>query len=157
MPTAVSVAPEVRSAVISGLATHLAATAGFNSGESKVEVRYGYSSAWKAAEKVYLGRARAETPPAALKSGRNFRNERGTFELIVYIHKPGTDPEEAETRAFAVAAECEDWISLRKNNELGVTNLQWLIVSGWESDLGPDGSSSGAIVRLTVAWSARLD
>lgn len=156
-----SAAPKVRKAVIDGLRTYLAGLADFNGAtkpEDDVEVRYGYQNGWKAAEKVYLGRARADTPPAALRTGRNIRNESGTFDLIVFVDsKPGADPEEAEARAFAISGACEDWLSLRKSNELGVAGLQSLLVKGWDSDLGPSDSSSGALVRLTVAWTARLD
>jgi hypothetical protein len=146
--------------VLSGLRTHLAAEDDFNgttAPEERTEVRYGWETGWQATEKVYLGRSRAATPPAALRTGRNVRQESGTFELIVYVIKPGASPEDAEARAFAIAAECEDWLSTRKSNELGVTGLQSLIVSEWASDLGPADSGNGAIVTLTLSWSARLD
>lgn len=155
-----TIAPDLRATVVSGLATHFDGLADFDgttAPEDRVEVRRTWSSNWQAAEKVYLGRTRATTPPAAMRTGRNLRNESGDFELNVYVNKPGLDGSEAEDRAFEIAAECEDWLSLRKSNELGVTGLQTLTVTGWASDTGMEtDAGSGAVVTLTVSWTARL-
>lgn len=155
-----SIAPALRVAVINGLTTHLASLAAFNgttARESRAEVRFGWTADWKAAEKVYLGRARATTPAAGLRPGRNVRAETGTFELNVSANLPGHDAETAEARAWAIAGEVDDWLGLRKNNELGVTGLQTLTVTGWEADYGSSDSGAGAVVTLTVSWTARLD
>lgn len=155
-----SIAPALRVAVIDGLTTHLESLDAFNgttARESRTEVRFGWTADWKAAEKVYLGRARATTPAAGLRPGRNVRAESGTFELNVSANLPGLSIPESEARAWAIASECDDWLGLRKNNELGVTGLQTLTVTGWEADYGSSDSGSGAVVTLTVSWTARLD
>lgn len=155
-----SVAPALRAAVIGGLETHFTGLDDFNgttARESRTEVRHGWSADWQAAEKVYLGRARATTPPAGMRPGRNLRNESGSFEINVSANLPGQDIEAAEARAWAIAGEIDDWLSLRKNNELAVTGLQTLAVTGWEADCGSSDSGSGAVVTLTVSWTARLD
>lgn len=155
-----SVAPALRTAVIGGLETYFDGLADFDgttAREYRTEVRHGWTADWLAAEKVYLGRARASTPPAGLRPGRNVRNEEGSFEINVSANLPGKSAEEAEARAWAIAGEVDDWIGLRKNNELAVTGLQTLTVTGWEADYGPSDSGSGAVVTLTVSWTARLD
>lgn len=150
----------VRSAVVSGLTTHYASLADFNgttAPERKTEVTYAYPHGGPSAtERVFTARARADTPPAALRSGRNHRDESGVFDLIVLVAYVGGSAEQADDRAFDIGEVAEEWLADRKSNELGVPGLQTLVVEGWESNnLGND---RGHMTELTyrVRWTARL-
>lgn len=157
MPGSVAVA--VRSAVVAGLSDAFADDDGFNGNgraEQRVEVAYGYDRASNAAERVFTDRARAETPPAALRASRNVRQESGEFEVVVLVAGVGMSPEETDQRAFDVLEVVEDWLADRKSNELGVTGLQTLTARGWDcTNLGNDRGHMSEI-RLRVAWTARL-
>lgn len=161
MTVAYTVALDLRKAVISGLRTHFAGLADFNgstSAEDKTVVSYGFTFGSNATEQVYLGRQQADTPPAGMRSTRNIREESGTFDLNVQVRKPGASVEEAEERLFAIGAEIEDWLSLRKSGEgLGVTGLKWLLVTSWASDYAGIDSGSGALLTYTLSWNARLE
>ncbi len=161
MAVAQTVAPKVRAAVADGLKNHLGALDDFN-GTTKaahnVEVSYGFTFSSKRAEKVYLGRSSSTTPPAGLRAGRNVRDETATFDITVHVRLSGEGAEAAEDRAFAIGAEVEDWISLRKSGEgLGITGLQTLRVTGWSSDYRGIEGGTAALVTYTVEWKARLE
>jgi hypothetical protein len=154
-----SVVVDVKQAIKTGLATAYAALASFNGAtapERKVEVAYGYDANSSAAERVFMGRSRADTPPAALRSGRNYRDETGFFDLTVLVAYVGGSAEDAEDRAMAIGQVAEEWIADRKSNELGVTGLQTLRIDGW--DLEPMFNDRGhmAVLVYRVRWTARL-
>lgn len=161
MAVAHTVAPAVRKAVIDGIKAHLRALPDFNGTTAKernVEVSYGFTFSSKRAEKVYLGRTLGATPPAALRTGRNVRDETGSFDLHHLVRLEGEGAESAEARAYAIAAESEDWISLHKSGEgLGITGLQWLLVASWTSDYAGIDRGTGVIVTLSIQWKARLE
>lgn len=160
MPTADTIALDLRKAVIAGVRTDLAAKADYNGTtrpEWKVEVTYGFNFASLAMEQVYLGRVRAETPAHGLRPGRNYRDEMGEFDVNVRVRIPGASVEKAEERLFAISGEVEDWISLRKSNELGVAGLQTLVVARWASDYRGIEKGAAATRTLTLAWRALLD
>lgn len=156
-----TIAPQVRKAVIDGIKTHLAALDDFNgttAKEQNVEVSYGFTFSSKRAEKVYLGRTLGTTPPAALRVGRNIRDESASFDLHHLVRLEGIGAEGAEARAYAIAAQSEDWISLHKSGEgLAIPGLQWLLVASWRSDYAGIDRGTGAIVTLSVQWKARLE
>lgn len=153
-----SLSVTVRKAVTSGLSAHLSGLPLFGSqaDEHEVVVTYGYDSSSVAAEQVYAARSRADTPPASMKSGRNFRNEEGTFDLIVRVKYTGGNLEDSDTRAFEIGTVVEEWIADRKSNELGIDGLNWLVVDGWEADNGADDSGAATLLIYTVRWNARL-
>jgi hypothetical protein len=154
-----TIGPTVRKAVTDGLTTHLAGLADFNGStatERDVEVSYGYPFGSAATEKVYTGRSRAVTPPAALRSGRNHRNENGVFDLTVAVQYIGGDPYDADLRAAAIGGACEDWLAARKSNELGVDGLISLVVESWEADYAGLDGGTGSLLTYKVRWTARL-
>lgn len=161
MATAHSIAADLTEAVIDGLTTHFAGDTKFNgitTPERKTVVSYGFNFGSRAAEQVYLGKISADTPPAGLRAGRNFRNESGIFDLTVLVRLPGKDASEAVQRLFAIGHEIEDWIGERKSGEnLNVTGLQTLLVSSWAADYAGIDSGTGAVLTYSVAWTARLD
>ena len=161
-----SIGVAVRKAVVDGLAEHLAALSDFNgntAAEQKTVVAFGYDFSTLHREHVYTGRSRAATPPAAMRSGRNTRNESGTFDLNVMVRAvasadPDMDPAyQAELRAEAIGAACEDWLADRKSNELGVTGLLSLVVESWEADYAKGDNAMNAIRTYVVRWTSRLE
>jgi len=149
----------VRGAITDGLATFFAGLADFNGTtrpEWKVEVSYAYKFGSHAAERVFFGRATGETPPAAMRAGRNFRDETGRGDLVVLVSRIGGDGRDADTRAIAIGEQVETWIADRKNNELNVTGLQNLVIDGWE--LVNLANDKGHMTEITykVRWTARL-
>lgn len=149
----------VRGAITDGLATYFGTLADYNGTtkpEWKVEVAYAYRFGSKAAERVFFGRATGDTPPAAMKAGRNFRDEVGRADLVVLVSRIGGDARDADNRATAIGAEVETWIADRKNNELGVTGLQNVVLDGWE--LVNLANDKGHMTEITykVRWTARL-
>lgn len=139
----------VRSAVIAGLAALPSL--------SDVEVSFGWRGGSSARERVYTERARFTEEPAALRSGRNYRNETGLFDLVVWVEGPNQDAETVADRANDLREICEDWISDRKNNELAITGLQSLQVAGdGTADEAFADSGSLAQVRIPVKYTARI-
>lgn len=154
-----TVAREVKRELKEGLAALFAGLSDFDGStrpEWRTEVSYGYPFGTSAAEFVYFGRTRAQTPPAAMRSGRNYRDEAGELEVIVVCMYVGGDGEDADDRAHAHREQIEDWIADRKNNELDITGLQTLTTRGWESTPFGADSGSGVEIRITVHWTARL-
>jgi hypothetical protein len=155
-----SIGVAVRKAVTDGVAEHLAAQSGFNgnaAAERKTVVRFGYDFANQHREHVFTGRSRAETPPAALRSGRNTRNETGRFDLTVMVRSVGGDPYDAELRDEAIGAELEDWLADRKNNELEVAGLLSLVVESWEADYAQTDNGAAALRTYVIRWTSRLE
>lgn len=142
----------VRSAVTNGLKA-LAVTGQPLDG---VLVSYAWKVNAQDRERIFTNRARGETPPAALRSGRNFRAETGRFDLVVRVESVGGSPEDADTRALALGLVVEEYLADRKSNGLGVSGLQTLVVEGW--DLLNAMSDNGSLTELTyhVRYTARL-
>lgn len=143
----------VRKAVIAGLADVFEAT------EPLVSVTYGWQGSDDTArrEQIYTANARASHDVAALKTGRNFREEQMDFDISVFVSAVGQKPEDAEQRAADLALVVEEFIADRKGNELGVAGLKWMHVTEYASDyrIGEQGGSL-AITTLTVRYNARL-
>ena len=100
-----SIGPALRKAVADGLGAHLALLGDFNgtaAPERHVEVSYGFGFASEAAEQVYTGRSRAETPAAAMKAGRNYRDELGEFDLEFRFDGAGPGRENVEDQLRSV-------------------------------------------------------
>lgn len=160
MALACSVAPDLLDAVVNGLTTMFAGKADFNgttAAEQRTVVSWGFQFGNKAAEQVYLGTSQADTPPAAIRPGRNFRDEKGSFNLSILVRLPGQDASTTYRRLFAIGREIEDWIGARKSGEgLGVAGLQTLLIASWAADYAGIDSGTGALLTYTVEWTARL-
>lgn len=139
----------VRSALIDGLAGL--------AGLADVDVIY----AWKfdaelPRERIFTDRCRATHEPASLKSGRTFRNERMTFDLVVRVELIGGTSEEADERALVIGALVEEYIADNNTLDGAVSGLNWITVSGME--LNNRGNDVGSLSELTYAitYDARL-
>lgn len=142
-----SVGVAVRAAVVDGLADVLTLDG---------EVSYGFTFQPGLLEQVYTGRSSGETPPASLRSGRNYRDEQGTFDLNILVRVPGGSLLEADERCDEIASVVEEWIADRKSNQLGVSGLNYLLVTRWDADYVQIDAGMCSIRTLTVAWRARL-
>lgn len=145
-----SVLVSVRKAVMSGIAAAL--------NDKSVACTYGYEGYKDDArrEQIYSGRASATHDPAALKDGRNFRNERMDFDISIIVMGVGTSAEQVDERAMRLQRVVEEFIADHKNNEIGVAGLQWMRVSRVEFEPRFNADGNLAIVTVTVTYQARL-
>lgn len=150
-----SLVTAVRRAVTDGFRDHLATLPGFNTAENEVLVEYAYTFGAQAAQRVYTGRAQADTPPAAIRSGRNVRHETGTFEVNVSVQLLDATPEQADLRVDEIGTQLEEWLADRKSDQLGI-GLTSLYVESWIGDYFGIDSGAGALRTYTVRWNARL-
>ena len=139
----------VRSALIAGLDA-LSALDG-------VDVIY----AWKfdaelPRERIFTNRARATHAPASLKSGRTFRNEQMTFDLVVRVEGVDLTAEDTDTRALEIGALVEEYVADHNTLDGTVTGLNWIKVTGME--LNNLSNDRGNLSELTysIAYEARL-
>jgi hypothetical protein len=142
-----SVVVEVRKAIIDGIAAALA--------DESVSVSYGWRGGDdERREQIYTNRPRATHEPAALKSGRSFRTESMTFDIVLLVMNPTDPPEDVDDRVMDLGQVIEEFIADRKSNELGVAGLNWIGVSAFEmqNQILPTGSmtvAQWAVARLT--------
>ena len=150
---AASIVVAVRSALATGLATAIAADGGM----ADTEVSYHWKANWQRRERIWTRNARFTHAPASMRSGRNYRDEVGTFELAILVEGVGQNAEWSATRALTIGAVVEQWIADRKNNELAVTGLQTLTVSG-DGSLLEMFNDQGTLAELNypVRYTARL-
>lgn len=146
-----SIVVDVRKAVIAGIKTALS--------DPKVSVTYGWQGGddTRYREQVFTNGGRATHDPAALKAGRNFRNERMDFDIVVLVYGVGKKPEDADDRVMEIGQVIEEYIADRKSNELGITGLNWLRVKEFELS-PPRINANGTIAEAvyTVTYDARL-
>lgn len=126
--------------------------------DKKVSVTYGWQGGEddRRREQVFTLRPRATHDVAALKAGRNFRDEEMDLDVVVLIAGVNKLPEETDTRALEIGKVVEEFIADRKNNELGVTGLQWMRVTGFELNNMYGSSGSMSEITYTVRFRARL-
>lgn len=145
-----SIVVAVRQAVVADIATRLA--------DPSVSVTYGWRGGdeTRRREQIFTDRPRATHEPAALKAGRNFRNERMDFDIVVLVAGVGLKPEETDVRALELGAVVEDSIAENKGNELAVDGLNWLRMTRME--LNNRFASNGSLTEITytVTYDARL-
>lgn len=149
---------DVRSAIIAGLAADATVLAAVNDATHEVKFAFQWKQDESVREWVFTGDARFTHTSAAMKAGRNFRNEAGRFNLIVLVAGVDLSQEEASTRCLAIASACADWIGDHKNGEgLGVDGLQTLTIDG-DGALDEFYADTGhiATVDLPIKFTARL-
>lgn len=145
-----SIMVAVRKAIIAGLADL--------PGLADVDVSYQWGRLdEQPRERIYTNRAVFNHSPAALRAGRNYRNESGSFDLVVVVAGIGLEAEETGERALELGALAEEWIADRKSDQLGVPGLITLQVAG-QGALNEMFNDSGTLAEVTypVAYTARL-
>lgn len=107
-------------------------------------------------EQVFTTDARFTHETAGLKSGRNFRNETGTFELDVLVEGVDQSMTDTTARAVELGVVAEEWIADHKNS-LGVSGVNWIIISGDGRLLEMyEDRATKALLGYTVTYNARL-
>lgn len=144
---------QVRSAIVAGLQPVYAA----DPTTEQVLVEYAWKASVSARERIWTGTSTFSTAAAAMRSGRNVRQETGRFDLIVRVEGIDRTAEWTSTRALQLGQVADDWISVRKNNELGITGLQTLTIDG-DGTLLEAFNESGYLADITypVKYTARL-
>lgn len=150
-----SLVVEVRKAVIAGIAGEMS-TQGIAPG---ISCTYGWQggSDDNRREQIYTNRPRATHDNASLKSGKNFRNERMVFDLVLMCQDPTKAPEDLDTRVLELGQVIEDFIANNKNGSaFGIAGLNWITISAFEMEnrVGPTGSLTFA--QWAVTYDARL-
>lgn len=143
----------VRAAVVAGLAPVVNGT----SGMSKVSVTYQYK-AEERRERIWTSNARFSHEAAALRAGRNARQETGKFDIQVLVEGVGRDAVWTAQRALDIGAVVEGWLSDRKSGTgLAVSGLQTLVVDG-DGTMKEMFNENGTLAELTypVRYTARL-
>lgn len=153
-----SILVAVRSALIDGLkAPGTGITSTINDATHEVEIAFQWKQDESVREWIYTGSARFSHASAAMRAGRNYRDEVGKFSVVVLVAGVDLTQEETSTRCMEIATAVEEWIADRKNNDLGVTGLQTLVVDG-DGALDEMFRESGhlAIAEIPVKYTARL-
>lgn len=122
--------------------------------EDEADVSYAWRADSRERNQIFTMKSRGETPYAALKAGKKFRNEEGRFSLVIHVHKVGASPEEADEDAIAFGETVEDYFA--ENSCPAVEGMtQWGIES-YEMDGGPADRGSVSQLIYTVLFKARL-
>ncbi len=143
-----SIIAAVRKAVADGLANE--------PGLAEVSVSYGLRHDARDRWQVFTDMGRAQTPPAALRAGRNHRNEQAEFRIVVLVIEPGGNAEDADARALECGEVVEEFLADRKSNELGVPGLNWIRAESWDLDGGWQDTAWVSQLVYTVRYDARL-
>lgn len=147
---------DVRQALVTGLAGLDAFTTKDAKGHRPLTT-VGWPTGKRDREKVYTQRARFSHAPASMRAGRMFRNESGTFELVIWIEGVGESVDWTSARAVQLGTAAEEWIA--DNRTLGGTlpGLNWLVVEG-DGDLTELFNDGGSLCFLTypIKYDARL-
>lgn len=107
-------------------------------------------------EQVFTTDAEFTHETAGLKAGRTFRNEDGTFTLVVLVQGVDQTMTWTSTRAVELGTVIEEWIADHRG-DLGIAGLNWIVVSG-DGALAELYADRSTIAELTypIAYRARL-
>jgi hypothetical protein len=121
------------------------------------ETTFGYKVGSKRREKCWTQNARFKHETAGLRPVKTFRNESGTFELVILIEGVALSVEETSTRAMELGHAAEDWVATKANWEGAITGLKWITVSG-DGALAEAFNDKGSLAELTypITFEARL-
>ena len=90
-----------------------------------------WSAAAQVREQVFTTNARFTHVPAAMRAGRNFRDEVGRFDIVVLIAGVDQTATWSATRAVVVGTAIEEYVADNKNgDDLDVDGLNWILVDG---------------------------
>jgi hypothetical protein len=116
----------------------------------------------KARNRCFTDRARLHHSPASKRAAKTFRDEAGTFDLVLYTEGYGeaADPATLSDSLHDVGTAAEDFIATHANwnsDALGTTGLNWLQIEG-EGGFAEGWTDNGLAVSLTypITYRARL-
>ena len=120
------------------------------------------TTAWKVGgrhrDRVYTTKAKFRQAPANMRgTARTFRDETGSFEVIVRIEGVGMNPDQTIDRALTLGTAVEEWVADNRNIATDVPGVEWLVADG-DGRLQERFSDKGTLVELayTLAYRARL-
>ena len=118
-----------------------------------VECSLGWKSDSEAAERLYTRRPIFNQEPASLRRDRTFRDERGTFEVIIRVEGIDDTQETTSTRAVALGTALEEWVADNRSP----AGVMWLAAKG-RGELAELFNDLGtlALLSYTFAYQARL-
>jgi hypothetical protein len=145
-----------RSAIVAVRSTLVAAVSDLPA-FADIPVRYCYDRECVDKREFVVTRdATFEHATTALRSGRNFRNEVGTFELVVWVEKVGGTPQEAAERALDLGQVVEEYVADNKNGIGGAGDFTLQVDgTGSLSEMASDSSSFAELV-YSIKYQARL-
>lgn len=140
----------LRQAVITGLQGQ--------AGLAGVQVTYGWPGDDLAQRtRVFTNRARADQSPASLRTGRTFRDEAGTFDIVIQVLAVAGDAHDADSTAVGVGLVVEEWIADNRTAVVSsVPGLSWIEANGWELKNLYNDRGSLTELTYTLAYRARL-
>jgi hypothetical protein len=116
----------------------------------------------KARNRCFTDRARMSHSSASMRATKTFRNEEGTFDLVLYSEGVGAaaDPAALSDALHDVGEAAEDFVATHANwngDVLGTSGLNWLAVEG-EGGFAEGWTDKGLAVSLTypIKFQARL-
>lgn len=146
-------------AVRTGLITALATLTGAGEDLEDVQVSYAYLRGPEKRECIYTSGGKFNHSNASLRATKTFRNEVGTFGLVVLVRGIKAAQETTSARALAIGAVVEDFVATHanwSNSALGVL-IQTMTVEG-DGELVEAFNDNGTLAELTIPirYSARL-
>lgn len=124
-------------------------------GLTGVQVSYGWPGEAAQKELIFCGRVRSEHGTAALRTGRRFRNESGSFLVVVHVKTAGGTPEEAEERALELGTAVEECVADNKTLG-GVPGLNSAVIEDMEMTNGITDTGAVAVLEYSLRYQARL-
>lgn len=122
-----------------------------------VEVNLGYRVNSKKRERVWTQNAKFDHQPASMRAVKTFRDENGSFEVVVLIEGIGKDAEWTAGRAVEIGLEIEEWVAVHANWQGAIDGLSAVKVQGAGS-LTEAFNDKGTLAELvyTITYQARL-
>lgn len=122
-----------------------------------VETTFGYKVGSKRREKCWTQNADFTHAPASMRAVKTFRQEDGSFDLVIFVEGIAKSVEETSTRAMDLGHAFEDWIATHASWEGAVEGLVWLQVEG-DGSLTEAFNDKGSLaeLRYPIKYRARL-
>ena len=116
----------------------------------------------KARARCFTDNARLIHSSASMRAAKTFRNEEGSFDLVLYTEGVGAaaDPVTLSDALSEVGVAAEDFIATHANwnsDALGTSGLNWLAIEG-DGGFAEGWTDKGLAVSLTypITYRARL-
>lgn len=143
---------------MSGVLAHsvrswLFAEIGSNPSFSNWDTLYAWSPAVQSKRMIFTAGGSGEIPPAAMRSGRNYRDEQTTVQVI--FHCVGKDAGTADAEAVAAGEVFEEWLSDNPTPSASVPGLNWIRLDSYRLEGGHTDGGYAASLQYTLRYQAR--